>query len=211
MDPEHEPDAGTMDEPVWRIASRSRCYAYIVPCRDEDILKIGFSRDPLTRFHTLHARYFEFFDLERGALIEMDYVRDARRVETMFKERFAEFRAPAPLVVPESAAGHTEWYRGIYDDAIANAEAIGVEYGFRLHTPLRAWLRAELERNDALYDWSSKAYEIIEYEHFNAIEPSSGYARALRDALDAFEAVGLSLDDRVPEKVLAWRRFGFAA
>ena len=47
-----------------QFASRGRAYVYVLPCRDEDLLKLGFSRDPFTRFHTLHRRFYEFFDLE---------------------------------------------------------------------------------------------------------------------------------------------------
>ena len=41
-----------------RFASRGRTFVYVLPCRDEDILKVGFSRDPLDRFRTLHRRFF---------------------------------------------------------------------------------------------------------------------------------------------------------
>jgi len=37
---------------------------YVLPCQHDDILKLGFSRDPLLRMQTLHQRYFDFFDLD---------------------------------------------------------------------------------------------------------------------------------------------------
>jgi hypothetical protein len=50
------------DSPYPRFASRGKAYVYVLPCRDEDLLKVGFSRDPFTRFSTLHRRFFDFFD-----------------------------------------------------------------------------------------------------------------------------------------------------
>lgn len=197
-------------EPRWRTAARGRCYTYVIPCRDADLLKVGLSRDPLARFRTLHARYFEFFDLERGALVEMDHVRDARRLESRLKELFADRRAVAPLVVPDSAAGYTEWYRGVYPEALAVVEAARTADGFRVHAPLRSWLRDRLEHDDALFEWSLQMLKLIEFHHFNAVgEPRPGHDRSLRNVLDAYEAVGLALDERVPAAVLQWYRYGF--
>jgi hypothetical protein len=82
-----------------------RCFVYVLPCRDRDLLKIGFSREPLRRLQTLHPRYFEFFDLERSLLIETDRLRDARRIEREFISTYISQRAEAPLQVPRSAAG----------------------------------------------------------------------------------------------------------
>ncbi len=113
-----------------RFASRGRTFVYVLPCRHEDILKVGFSRDPLDRFRTLHRRFFEFFDLERGLLIHTDHLRDARRIERLFITTFADQRAPAPLVVPRSAAGHTEWFRGVSPQVDVLARQICEEQGF---------------------------------------------------------------------------------
>jgi len=197
-------------EPQWRTAARGHCYTYVLPCRDADLLKVGLSRDPLARFQTLHARYFEFFDLERGALVEMDHVRDARRLESRLKELFADNRAVAPLVVPDSAAGYTEWYRGVYPEALAVVEAARAAEGYRIHAPLRSWLRDRLDHDDALFEWSLQMLKLIEFHHFNAGEvPRPGHDRSLRNVLDAYEAVGLALDERVPAAVLQWYRYGF--
>jgi Meiotically Up-regulated Gene 113 (MUG113) protein len=197
-------------EPQWRTAARGRCYTYVIPCREADLLKVGLSRDPLARFRTLHARYFEFFDLERGALVEMDHVRDARRLESRLKELFADRRAVAPLVVPDSAAGYTEWYRGVYPEALAVLEAARAADGYRIHAPLRSWLRDRLDHDDALFEWSLQTLKLIEFYHFNAGgEPRPVHDRSLRNVLDAYEAVGLALDERVPASVLQWYRYGF--
>ena len=106
-------EAGTvLDDEVGypRFASRGRTFVYVLPCREADILKVGFSRDPLDRLRTLHRRFFEFFDLDRGLLIETDHLRDARRIERLFITTFAEDRAPAEQPSERSAGLHG-WLR----------------------------------------------------------------------------------------------------
>jgi hypothetical protein len=196
-----------------RFTSRGRTYVYVLPCRDEDILKVGFSRDPLDRFRTLHPRFFEFFDLDRGLLIHTDRLRDARRIERLFITTFADFRAPAPLVVPRSAAGHTEWYRGAWLPVSVLAHKLCVQEGLTLHAPLRDWVRARFDEwSDLLFGWSSRMLEMIEYQHFNIpLDQRNGRGeKVLRDALDAYVALGNDLQALVPEPVLDWYyRCGF--
>jgi hypothetical protein len=192
-----------------RFAHRGRTFVYVLPCRGEDILKVGFSRDPLDRFRTLHRRFFEFFDLDRGLLIDTDRLRDARHIERLFITAFTEQRAQAPLAVRKSAAGHTEWFRGISPQADALARRLCDEQGFTLHAPLAAWLRERLdERAGGLFDWSARMFEALEYEYFNA--PSGAgtgdVERALRDALDTCAALGMDLQALVPVEVLDWYR-----
>ena len=197
------------ESPIPRFASRGRAYVYVLPCRDEDLLKVGFSRDPLQRLQTLHARFFRFFDLDRAFLIATDSVRDARRIERRYIETFADRRSPAPLVVPDAAAGYTEWYRGACADAETMARAFAADEGYALHAPLRDWLRALFrERSALLFAWSAKMLEAIEYERYNAEQPStpSALERALRDALDCFEELGIDIEPLVSEPVLAWYR-----
>ena len=197
------------DSPIPRFASRGRAFVYVLPCRDEDLLKVGFSRDPLKRMQTLHARFFDFFDLDRAFLIATDYVRDARRLERQFLTAFAERRSPPPLVVPDAAAGYTEWHRGAYADAAAMAEAIAAKDGFVLHAPLRAWLgNLFVERGALLFAWSAKMLEAIEYERHNAPpSPRPGaIERALRAALDCYVELGIDLEPLVPEAVFIWHR-----
>ena len=47
-------------------------HCYVFPRAWEDHCKIGFSHDPLSRIQQLHPRWFEFFDLDAGAIIETD-------------------------------------------------------------------------------------------------------------------------------------------
>ncbi|MGY3038781.1 hypothetical protein ACVWWQ_000368 [Rhodanobacter sp. TND4EL1] len=190
-----------------RFSTQGRTWVYLLPCRDEDILKIGFSSDPLQRMHALHRRYFDFFDLDRALLIESEHLRDARRIERTLIERFADYRAPAPLVVRQAAAGHTEWFRGVAAEADAMARDIALKEGWTVHAPLTLWLQGLFrERADTFYDWSSRLMDSIEYERFNlppgAQAPDT--ARALRNLLDACTAVDLDVADLVPEQVAAW-------
>jgi hypothetical protein len=197
------------ESPIPRFASRGRAYVYVLPCRDEDLLKVGFSRDPLRRLQTLHARFFRFFDLDRAFLIATDSVRDARRIERRYIESFADRRSPAPLVVPDAAAGYTEWYRGVYAEAESMARTLTGDEGYTLHAPLRDWLRALfLERSALLFAWSAKMLEAIEYERFNAAPPTapSVLERALRDALDCFDELGIDIRPLMPEPVFRWYR-----
>ena len=192
-----------------RFASRGRAFVYVVPCRDEDLLKVGFSRDPLQRLQAFHPRFFRFFDLDRAFLIGVDHVRDARSIERRFIAAFAEYRSPAPLVVRDAAAGRTEWYRGAYPDAFALGSQICEIEGFTLHAPLRAWLRDLFdERAALLFAWSARMLEAIEYERFNATPSAtpSALERALRDALDCFDELAIPIEPLVPETVFGWYR-----
>jgi hypothetical protein len=190
-----------------RHSSQARSYVYVLPCVGEDLLKVGFSRDPLQRMQTLHARWFEFFDIEAGFLIEADRVRDARRIEQLMARHALAHRAPAPLVVPRRAAGHTEWYRGARALLAEAAIALRDGQGYALHSPLRAWLRERLERQrDLLYDWTGHQLDGLEVATSLASGQAQAIARVLRDALDAYLALDLPLDGSVPRAVLDWHR-----
>lgn len=192
-----------------RSPAAGRTFVYVLPCRDEDILKVGYSRDPLQRMHALHRRYFQFFDLDRALLLDAERLRDARRIERMFISGFAEHRAPPPLVVRQAAAGGTEWFRGVAGRADELARKIAADEGLTLHAPLRAWLRQRFEEHsDTLYECSMRLLDSIEYEHFNlSAEAYDGRtAAALRHLLDVHEALDLDLAGLVSPGVLAWYR-----
>jgi hypothetical protein len=190
-----------------RFASRGRTFVYVLPCRDEDILKVGFSRDPLDRFRTLHRRFFEFFDLDRGLLIHTDHLRDARLIERLFITTFSGYRTQAPLVIPQSAAGHTEWFRGVSPLVDALARRVCAEQGFVLHAPLSSWLRDRFgDWGELLFGWSTRMLEMIEYDCFNT-PPNEQGGRAetvLRDVLDAYVALEIEISSLVPASVDTW-------
>jgi hypothetical protein len=71
-----------------------RVFAYVFPCAWEDYAKM-VSRDPLGRISALHRRWFEFFDLDAGALVEAESERDARDLELQLRSPFKAHRAGA--------------------------------------------------------------------------------------------------------------------
>jgi hypothetical protein len=194
-----------------RFASRGRTFVYVLPCREQDLLKVGFSRDPMQRLRTLHPRFFDFFDLQRGLLVETGQLREARRIERLLITRFADHRAPAPLAVPQAAAGHTEWYRGVHPDVIALARDAARDGGFAVH-PLHGWLRARMEeRSDLLFDWSDRLLDAIDYARFNPPDDCGGVwpelarmEQALGRVLDACAALGMDVRALVAPAVFAW-------
>ena len=188
-------------EPGNRGPSRGLSYLYVLPCAYEDILKLGFSRDPLGRMQALHPRWFEFFDLDRAFLVEAETVRDARDLELGMGRVIAEHNAPAPLVIRREAAGHTEWYRGAYDALATTAHALAAG-GYAMHAPLRPWLRERLvERSDRLFSWTMAMLppEVLEMR-----DPSS--VRRVLDMLDAFGSLNIELEPWLPPQVLDWYR-----
>ena len=194
--------------PFRRDEYRGRTFVYVFPCRDEDVLKIGFSRDPLQRLLALHTRFFAFFDLDRGLLIETDRIGEARALERELFARLVECRVRSPLDVSRSAAGHTEWFRGASPQVEDFALALGHQRGFAIHCPLTDWVRGRLQELDGLFDWSSRMVEVIDDAARNPglDREARRLSLALENVLDAHEAVGLALDDRVSGTVLRWYR-----
>lgn len=190
-----------------RTLARGRSYVYMLPCRDQDLLKIGFSREPLQRFRTLHRRFFDYFDLDRGLLVEVDRVAHARAIEREILLRHADERSPAPLVIADRAAGYSEWLRGVEPEVTARLHEFAMREGHAIH-PLRAWVRDTFQAQaDRLYDWSLRMLEAAEYEAFNVPEAyaTGQAARSLRYAMDACEAVGIDVRAVFPDAVQAWR------
>ena len=189
-------------EPGNRGPSRGRSYLYVLPCAYEDILKLGFSRDPLERMQSLHPRWFEFFDLDRAFLVEAETARDARDLELGLAGIVADHNAPAPLVIRREAAGHTEWYRGAYDALATTAQALAAG-GYVMHSPLRPWLRQRLmERSDRLFSWT---LAVLSADALDGVVVDSA-VRAVADALDAFASMDIDLDPLLAPPVLEWHR-----
>lgn len=190
-----------------RTSAKGRTYVYLLPWREQDLLKVGYSRQPLVRMRTLHRRFFEVFDLDRGYLLETERLAQARRIERDIILRHADQRSPAPLAVPDEAAGYSEWFRGVCPEVTAELRAAAEREGFPMHS-LREWLHQWFDgQADGLYEWSLRMLDAIEYETFNVpAEFQRGEAaRSLRYVMDACEAVGLALPPIFPDAVLAWR------
>jgi hypothetical protein len=190
------------------LPGEGSAYVYVAPCRYEDILKLGFSRDPFKRLQSLHARWYEFFDLNAGWLIETDRVREARDLELQLRRTIIVHNAPSPLVVMvRAASGHTEWFRGALG-ALGEATDRLAALGHVVHRPPRGWMQRRLrERSDRLWHWSDEMLQAIE-QATHVGEPQDridSLQRQLIDALDAYPALGLSVDERVPAAVNDWR------
>lgn len=193
-----DPDAG-VDAGV---PIDGRCFAYVFPCRWEDHCKIGFSRDPLGRIAALHPRWYGFFDLERGVLVEAESVRDARDLELLLRAPLRDHNAPAPLSVRVEAGGGTEWFRGVERLLDAAVHGVAVQ-GYRVW-PLQAWLRAALAtRRDGLHEWTLLQLSVDELEGLAGETPAQ---RRLRDQLDAFDALSIDIDNVLPLTVRDWYR-----
>jgi hypothetical protein len=183
--------------------SIGHCYVYVLPSAYEDILKLGFSRDPIARLQALHHRYFAFFDLERALLIETETVRDARKLELELARSIAVHGAPAPLEIRREAAGHTEWYRGAYDCLALATDALRAR-GFVVHTPAAPWIRESLTaRSDKLFTWSGQMLEAIELASHSG-STVDAMRRTLRDSLDAYDALAIDLRPLLPAAVWEW-------
>lgn len=190
-------------------ASEGRCYLYVLPCAYEDLLKLGFSRNPLSRAQALQPRYFEFFDLERALAVETETVRDARALELRLRRALVDYNAPAPLTVRVEAAGHSEWYRGAYE-TIDSHTRDWESAGHIVHRPLRSWLARELAaQSDLLFDRASELLTQLQGETDLLEQPAlARLRRNLLDTLDAHAAFGIDLAPRLPEALLRWYRRG---
>lgn len=182
------------------VSTDGRCFAYVFPCLWEDHCKIGFSNDPLARIGALHRRWFEFFDLDRGTLVEAESTRDARDLELELRGGLVEHNAPAPLAIAAGAGGHTEWFRGV-EAVLARRLGALEARGYRVH-PLRGWLRAALlPRVDRLHEWTLAQLSVDELDGCTGQTPAQ---QCVRDALDACLALDIGIDDRLPAAVHTW-------
>ena len=189
--------------PAGRSPSAGPCFVYVAMSAYEDLLKLGFSRDPLVRWQQLHPRWFEAFDLDRSLLVAMETVRDARTLELALRRQLVAHNAPALLTARRAAGGHTEWYRGAH--AFARNAVRELETGGHVvHDPARPWLRAALlARGDQLYAWTEA---MLSPEELDGIGGPTRMQSGVRDALDAFTALDIDVAPLLPPRVLAWYR-----
>ena len=184
------------------LAIDGRCFAYVFPCAWEDRCKIGFSADPLGRIAALHPRWFGFFDLEGGMLVEAESIRDARDLELELRAGLGGYNAPAPLAIRVPAGGHTEWFRGVSALLAERVATLGAR-GYRTYR-VRGWLHVALEQRAArLHEWTLAQLSVDELEGLAGPTPAQ---QRVRDALDACSALGVGLEPRLAPSVLAWYR-----
>lgn len=186
-----------------RSPSSGPCFLYVAPSAYEDLAKLGFSRDPLVRLQSLHPRWFEVFDLDRAMLVETETVRDARRIELKLRRQLTLHNAPAPLTVRQQAGGHTEWYRGAYEQLGDAVIALGAS-GHAVHAPARPWFGRTLGgRGDQLYSWSDA---LLTPDELDGLVGNTPGQRTVRDVLDAFSALSIEVEPLLPERVWRWYR-----
>ena len=172
-------------------------FVYVVPARFEDILKIGFSRDPAHRIRSFHSRYFEYFDLERGFLITANDEKDARRIERVLALRFAEHRTHAPLVIEQAPGGSTEWYRGALPLVLQASNRIVDEGGYSPLISVAARIREQLLRErEHLYEHATAVIDATDALGDDA--RANEIAEAFRNSLDAFRAFAITVDEYLP-------------
>lgn len=198
-----QPADATDDETRFRPRSRGTAWLYVLPCVWEDLLKLGISRDPLARMQTLHARYFEFFDLDRAFALRCDRVSEAQRLETAWRHDFKLHNAPAPLVIRRAAGGHREWFRGAFDALRIRARDCG-NAGHELLDPLRPWVRDRLEQQAHLLASWTRTLDVCVLDACGPVRHGGSSLAALCNVLDAYAAAGLSLKRWLPEAVLRW-------
>ena len=180
------------------------CYLYILPLLNEDVAKVGISVDPLARVRAFAARYYECFDLERSGLVGFDSVAEARRRETALHRQLRPWNAARPLTVPLRAGGHTEWYRGAAALLREEAEADRGR-GLVVHQPAGDWWRERLlQERPLLFEWAEQYLLELSAEAL----AQSALWQGVVDVLDAWPALGLRVDDAVPESLArSYRRY----
>jgi len=184
----------------WRLEPKMNAPAsvYIIPARFEEILKIGFSREPAHRIRSFHPRYFEYFDLDRAFVICANDEKDARRIERLFALQLADHRTHAPLVIEQAPGGHTEWYRCAYELAREASTQIVFEGGYPPLTSAATLIREHLLRErEHLFEHATAFVDVI--DGLGNDDPQAlKIAAAFRDVLDAFEAFDIPVDEYLP-------------
>ncbi len=177
----------------------SACYLYVLPLQHEDILKLGISVDPLTRVRAFAPRWYECFDLARSALVGFDSVAEARRRETALHRQLRPWRGAQPLTVPTRAGGHTEWYRGAYAALQEEAQRDRAR-GLRVHLPALDWWQRRLqEERPLLFEWGQQCLAGV---HEDGLAQSPHWP-GMVDVLDAWPALGVGVEDALPDPLAA--------
>ena len=175
-------------------------FAYVFSCAWEDHCKIGFSRDPLARIGQLHPRWFEFFDLASGFLVEAETERDARDLELELRRPLGDHRAPQPIMVRDAAGGRTEWVRGALGMLACAGDALALR-GHVVHVPVYAWLREAMgARRPLLYEWTIAQLGT----HPACGPPPVSACRSVRDMLDACAALDVPLEGALSPEIARW-------
>ncbi|WP_313319098.1 GIY-YIG nuclease family protein [Stenotrophomonas sp.] len=183
-----------------------RTFLYAFPRAGEDFTKLGIARDPLVRLQAFSPRYYDFFELGAGWLVEAETTREARAWETRWKRELRSHSAPAPLTVSLRAGGHTEWFRGASTQLQQARDELAAQ-GFPVHMRLSAWVREQLQpwrdQLDGVERNLVAQLGAVETWPAARVHPTLS---SLRDALDACNVLQLPLDDAVSPALQAWLR-----
>lgn len=173
---------------------RGRCFLYVLAAAGpEDLLKVGISQDPLSRWASFHLRWFEVFDLEHSLFVETETRSDAQALETTLHRNLAEHQCPMPLTIRMAAGGATEWYRGSYARAyrfVHDCEA----QGFVVHRSAKDWLALRME---AQRDYLSESLHYA-YEQHCAGGLNLTQREIVQAQVDGQRAFGADIDAIVP-------------
>lgn len=182
---------------------RGRAFLYVLAASGaEDLVKVGITQDPLSRWSSFHPRWFEAFDLGHSLLVETETRADAQRLETQLHRQLETHSCPIPLSMRLQVGGFTEWYRAAYAQLWRFAHACSDE-GYVVHLTATEWLaRAMRETQAALPGLLQQASA----DHFagwlrpaqrevllNLVDAHSFFDPSVMDRLDAeqLQAIGL--------------------
>jgi hypothetical protein len=185
--------------PPLAFRPQARAWLYVLALNGpEDLIKVGLTNDPVSRWSALHARWYEAFDLANSMLVACESRKDAQALETALHRELVEHSCPMPLAIRGAAAGCTEWYRGAYPRARRYVDSCEGQ-GYSV-------LRSAFDH--VAHEMKSAAYrleELLQLAHRDLLDGMLGEAqrRALVDLVDGHRAFDSSLDDRLPQD--AWR------
>ena len=171
-----------------------RGFMYVAVCSGpEDMLKVGLSHDPLTRWSAFHPRWFEAFDLQYSLLIETETRRDAQTLETVLRRQLTDHNCPPPMSMRAEVGGSTEWYRGAYEAALAHTRVAAAK-GYVVHVPAHGWFaQAMKSRVDHLVGVVDHALRIGMQEGLTPRQKT-----AVRDLIDAHIVFDQEVLTRLP-------------
>lgn len=180
-------------------------FVYVFPARNDDILKLGMSRDPFERLRSFHPRYYEFFDIDQGWIVQADDERNAFRIENELGKFLAIHNAMSPLQVDRRAGGHTEWYRGAMTPLRERAEAIVRAGGHPPIDKLGEWVPRRLITDASLmFEWSNTMLDGI--DAYADTPQGSMLETTLRNALDAYAFFQIDIRPYTTMDVFNWYR-----
>lgn len=176
----------------------SRAFLYVLAVAGpEDLLKIGLTHDPLKRWSSFHARWFEEFDIDHSQLVETETRKDAQALETRLHRLLRDHACPMPLTLSIAAGGRTEWFRGA--NAIA-AEAVDMlnSQGFTTHSSARAVIEERMTSElDHLFGLISRGHA----QHLDGMLSRDALNR-LRNVVDAHRVFGVNVERTIPREML---------